>query len=100
VAAWSTRLANDRRIASIVAAGLAAAPSLVYAQVSVQRPAQAILQMVSIGFAAIAALGILFCCIAGAFGMAQWTRLLNIIGWTFVGGAALSIGTWAASTSV
>lgn len=98
--AWSTKLATGKKTAPIVAAALIAAPTLSYAQVSVQKPAQAILQIVSLGFGTISALAIVFCAVAGAFGMAQWTRLLNIIGWIVMGGGGLTIATYVASLNV
>lgn len=99
-AAWSTKARTDRRIASIVAVGLALVPVLAQAQVSVQKPAQAFFQALSLGFGTIAALAIVFCCVAGLFGMAQWTKLLNIMGWTVAGGGGLSLAAWGVSLAV
>ncbi len=98
--AWLTRLAGGKKTAPMVSAVLLAAPAISYAQVSVQKPAQAMFQMVAIGFASIAALGIVFCTIAGIFGFAQWTRLLNIMGWTAAGGGGLALASWAVSAAI
>jgi type IV secretory pathway VirB2 component (pilin) len=83
-----------------LALGLALAPPDLCAGVSVQKPAQAVFQVLSLGFGAIAAIAIVFCCIAGFFGMASWPKLLNIIGWTAAGGAGLSLASWGVSLAV
>ncbi|MFP3709719.1 hypothetical protein SB783_37530 [Paraburkholderia sp. SIMBA_009] len=75
-------------------------PALCFAQVSIASPAQSILQIISAGFAIIAGIGVIFCTIAGIFGFAQWTRLLNIIGWIVAGGGGLALATYAASLAV
>jgi type IV secretory pathway VirB2 component (pilin) len=75
-------------------------PTLSYAQVNIANPAQQILQLIAAAFAIIAGIGVIFCTIAGVFGFAQWTRLLNIIGWTVAGGGGLAIATWAASQAL
>jgi type IV secretory pathway VirB2 component (pilin) len=85
------------RLAIVLAAML---PLICYAQVSVESPARQILTIIAAGFAVIAGIGVIFCTIAGIFGFAQWTRLLNIIGWIVAGGGGLSIATWAAAQAV
>lgn len=75
-------------------------PAMCFAQVSIASPAQSILQIISAGFAIIAGIGVIFCTIAGIFGFAQWTRLLNIIGWIVAGGGGLALATYAASLAV
>jgi type IV secretory pathway VirB2 component (pilin) len=75
-------------------------PALAMAQVSIASPAQSILQILSAGFAIIAGIGVIFCTIAGIFGFAQWTRLLNVIGWIVAGGGGLALATYAAALAV
>jgi type IV secretory pathway VirB2 component (pilin) len=89
-----------QRLARIAAGLCATLPALAMAQVSIASPAQSILQILSAGFAIIAGIGVIFCTIAGIFGFAQWTRLLNVIGWIVAGGGGLALATYAAALAV
>jgi type IV secretory pathway VirB2 component (pilin) len=93
-------LALPQTLARLTIVLAAMLPLLCYAQVSVESPARQILTLLAAGFAVIAGIGVIFCTIAGIFGFAQWTRLLNIIGWIVAGGGGLSIATWAAAQAV
>lgn len=101
-----TRSNNHREITLPFVVGLLVVlavmcfPPLAHADLSVQRPAQAILQIISAGFLVLGAIGIVFCSIAGMFGFAQWTKLLNIIGWIVVGAGGLSLATYLGSLAV
>jgi type IV secretory pathway VirB2 component (pilin) len=92
--------ARPSRLPRLAVSLLALLPTLSYGQVSIANPAQQILQLLAAAFAIIAGIAVIFCTIAGSFGFAQWTRLLNIIGWTVAGGGGLALATWAASLAV
>lgn len=104
LAKYLTDVLARKRVQIAMARGAVAAgsllPALCFAQVSIASPAQSILQIISAGFAIIAGIGVIFCTIAGIFGFAQWTRLLNIIGWIVAGGGGLALATYAASLAV
>jgi hypothetical protein len=85
---------------ALLAGYISLVPALCFAQVNVQSAASQILQVISLAFAAIAGIGIVFCCVAGVFGFAQWTKLLNIMGWTAAGGGGLALATYGVSLAV
>ena len=100
VVSFLNNLVAQKRIAGMALCLCTMMPTIAYAQVSIASPAASILQVISAAFAIIAGIGVSFCTIAGIFGFAQWTRLLNLIGWIVAGGGGLALATWAASQAV